>query len=96
MIGPENLHPFQMVYSVDVVLPINLSLPVIKLWQDAKEEPNDVTKRINQLVEVQQNRAEVDEKLQRYQYNMKAFFDKKAKDREFLPDDLVLKWGARK
>jgi hypothetical protein len=38
----------------------------------------------------------VDEKLQRYQDKMKALFDKKDKDREFLPDDLVLKWGARK
>jgi hypothetical protein len=38
----------------------------------------------------------VDEKLQRYQDNMKALFDKKTKDREFLLDDLVLKWDARK
>jgi transposase InsO family protein len=75
------MSPFQMVYSTDVVLPINLSLPVMKLWQDSKEEPNDVTRRVNQLIEVQQNRAEVDEKLQRYQDNMKALFDKKAKDR---------------
>jgi hypothetical protein len=54
------------------------------------------TRRINQLIEVQQNRAEVDEKLQKYQDNMKALFDQKAKDREFLPGDLVLKWDARK
>jgi hypothetical protein len=90
------MSPFQMVYGTDVVLPINLALPVMKLWQDSKEEPNDVTRRINQLIEVQQNRAEVDEKLQKYQDNMKALFDKKAKDREFLPGDLVLKWDARK
>jgi hypothetical protein len=38
----------------------------------------------------------VDEKLQRYQDNMKALFDKKAKDREFLPKDLVLKWDNKK
>ena len=61
-----------------------------------KEEPNDVTRRINQLIEVQQNRVEVDEKLQKYQDNMKALFGKKNKDREFLPGDLVLKWDARK
>jgi hypothetical protein len=90
------MSPFQMVYGTDVVLPINLALPVMKLWQDSKEEPNDITRRINQLIEVQQNRAEVDEKLQKYQDNMKALFDKKAKDREFLPDDLILKWDARK
>jgi hypothetical protein len=27
---------------------------------------------------------------------MKALFDRKAKDKEFLPRDLVLKWDARK
>jgi hypothetical protein len=27
---------------------------------------------------------------------MKTLFDRKAKDREFLPGDLVLKWDARK
>jgi hypothetical protein len=90
------MSPFQLVYGTDVVLPINLSLPVMKLWKDANEEPNDVTRRINQIIEVQQNRAEVDDKLQKYQDNMKALFDKKAKDREFLPGDLVLKWDARK
>ena len=83
--------PFQMVYGTDVVLPINLSLPVMKLWQDENEEPNDVMRRINQIIEVQQNRAEVDVRLQKYQDNMKSLFDKKEKDREFLPGDLVLK-----
>ena len=27
---------------------------------------------------------------------MKTLFNRKAKDKEFLPDDLVLKWDARK
>ena len=55
--------PFQMVYGTDVVLPTNLALPIMKLWQDEKEEPNHVTIRINQLIEVQQHRAEVDKRL---------------------------------
>jgi hypothetical protein len=60
------------------------------------EELNDVTRRINQIIEVQQNKVEVDDKLQKYQDNMKSLFDMKAKDREFLPGNLVLKWEARK
>jgi hypothetical protein len=68
----------------------------MKLWQDANEESNDVTRRINQIIEVQQNQAEVDDSLQKYQDNMKSIFEKKAKDREFLLGDLVLKWDARK
>jgi hypothetical protein len=79
------------------VLPINLSLPLMKLWKDANEETNDVMRRINQIIKVHQNMAEFDEKLQKYQDNMKSLFDKKkAKDREFLPGDLVLKWDGRK
>ena len=69
LIGPKkyiDTSPFQMVYGIDIVLPINLALPVMKLWQDEKEEPNHVTRRINQLIEVQQHRAEVDERLQKY------------------------------
>jgi hypothetical protein len=85
-----------MVYGTDVVLTINLSLPIMKLWQYEKEEPNHVTRRINQLIEVQQHRVEVDETLQKYQDDMKTLFDHKTKDREFLPGDLVLRWNARK
>ena len=48
------------------------------------------------MVEVQQNRAEVNERLQRYRDKMKSLFDQKAKDIEFLPGNLVLKWEARK
>jgi hypothetical protein len=87
---------FQWVYGIDVVLPINISCPVMKLWQDTNEDPNDVTRRINQIIEFQQNRAEVDDKLQKYQDNMKALFDKKDKDMEFLRGNLLLKWDARK
>jgi hypothetical protein len=52
------------------------------------EEPNDVTRRINQIIEVKKNRVEVNDKLQKY-YNMKSLFDKKAKDMEFLPQYLI-------
>ena len=90
------ISPFQMVYGTEAVLPVNLALPVIKLCQDQNEEPNHVTRRINQMIEVQELRVEVDEKVQKYQEDMKALFDLKAKDREFLPGDLVLRWGARR
>jgi hypothetical protein len=87
---------FQLFYGTNVILPINISLPVMKLWQDANEEPNDLTRRINQIIEVQQNKGEVNEKIQKCQDNMKFIFDKKSKDNEFLLRDLVMKWEARK
>jgi hypothetical protein len=57
------MYPFKMVYGANIVLPINLSLPLMKSWQDAKEELNDVTRRINQIIEVQQNRSKLMEDL---------------------------------
>jgi hypothetical protein len=90
------MSPFQMVYGTDIFLPINLSLPLMTLWHDANKEANDVTRRINQIIEFQQNKAKVYERLQKYQDNMKSLFDKKEKDTEFIVGDLVLKWDARK
>jgi hypothetical protein len=98
-IGIKNsigISPFHMVYGTDAVLPINLTLPVMKLWQDQKEEPNHLTRRINQLIKVQQHRVEVDERLQKYQDDMKALFDRRTKDRDFLLGDLVLRWDTRR
>jgi len=57
---------FQLVYVTNVILPINPSLLVMKLWKDANEEPNDVTRRINQIIKVHKNRVEVDDNLQKY------------------------------
>jgi hypothetical protein len=31
------MSPFQMVYGADVVLPLNIALPIIKLWKNVKE-----------------------------------------------------------
>jgi hypothetical protein len=50
------MSPFQLVSSTDVIIPINLVLPVMTLWQDADEEPKYLTRRINQIIEVHQNR----------------------------------------
>jgi hypothetical protein len=90
------MSPFQLFYGTGIIFPINLDLPVMKLSEDANEDPNNVTIRINQIIEVQQNRMEVDDKLQKYQDNMKALFNKKSKDMEFLLGNLVLRWDARK
>jgi hypothetical protein len=38
----------------------------------------------------------VNEKLQKYQDDVKILFDRKAKDKNFLPGDLVLSWDAQK
>jgi hypothetical protein len=88
--------PFQLVYGAEAVFPSQLAIPVAKFFQDYQEEPNDMIRRIHQMVEVQQVREQVMERIQDHQQRIKRVFDKKAKKEEFQIGDLVLKWDAPK
>ena len=88
------LSPFQMVYGAEVVLPIHLEMPVMKLLQATQDELDDYQRRINQLIEAQESREMIHEKIGVYQSKMKALFDKKAKERHFAVGDLVHRWDA--
>jgi hypothetical protein len=88
--------PFQLVYGIDVVFPIQLGFLMMKFLQDEVEEPNDVQRRIFQLIEMQQNREMLNEKSQTYQNKVKEIFDKKTKEDSFQPWDLFLRWDSRR
>jgi hypothetical protein len=90
------LSPFQLVYRVEVVFPSQLAIPVAKFLQDHQEEPNDMIRRIHQLVEVQQAREQTLDRIQNHQQKIKKVFDRKAKKEQFQVGDLVLKWDAPK
>jgi hypothetical protein len=47
------ISPSQLVYGTKVVFPSQLALPIEKFFQDYKGEPDDMIRRIHQLVEVQ-------------------------------------------
>ena len=55
--------PYELVYGRAAIFPIQLTLPVAKFLQDSQEEPNDLTGRINQLVELDENRSQVNDHL---------------------------------
>jgi hypothetical protein len=88
--------PFQMVYGTEVVLPTQLGLPILKFLQEEQEEPNDVQRRVFQLIEVQQAREQVNQKVVAHQNKIKATFDKGTKKDVFNEGDLVLRWDARR
>ena len=50
------MSPFQLVYGAEVIFPVSLGLPVMKLLQEQDEEPNHMQRRINQLIELNQMR----------------------------------------
>jgi transposase InsO family protein len=59
--------PFQLVYGTEVVFSSQLSLPVAKFLQDQQGEPDDMIRRMHQLVEVQQTREQLFDKVQSHQ-----------------------------
>ena len=44
--------PFQLVYGTDAVFPIQLGIPVMNIFQDCREEPSDMQRRIYALIEL--------------------------------------------
>jgi hypothetical protein len=48
--------PFHLVYGIDVVFHTKIHLPVLKFLQEEMEEPNDIHRRIFQIIEAQQKR----------------------------------------
>jgi hypothetical protein len=63
--------PFQLVYGVEAIFPTHLALPVEKFLQDYQGEPDDMVRRIQQLVEVQQAREQLLDKAQDHQQKIK-------------------------
>jgi ribonuclease HI len=88
------LSPFQLVYGIEAIFPIQLALPVVDLLHGYEGEPNLILKRIHQMVEVQQIREQVLNRAYSRQQKIKQAFDQKNKKKEFEPGDLVLKWDA--
>lgn len=65
--------PYQLVYGTEVVFPSSLGTPVMKLLQELQVEPNDIQRRINQTIHLQQTREEVYVRSQVVQERIKKF-----------------------
>jgi transposase InsO family protein len=94
--GSLGTSPFQLVYGIDVVFPTHLGLPVLKFLQEEMEEPNDIQRRIFQIIEVQQKREALSQITEAYQSKIKLTFDKKTKKEIFREGNLVLRWDDRR
>ena len=49
-------NPFELVYGLDVTLPVHLKLPVYQLLQTFSSDQDDIQNRINQLIELHESR----------------------------------------
>ena len=68
----------------------------MKIIQGLQVETNDIQRRINQTIHLQQTREEVQLKSQAIEDKIKKFFDKKSKEDDFYIGDKVLKWDSRR
>ena len=46
--------PYELVYERATVFPLQLALPVARFMEENQEEPDDMIRRINQLVELEE------------------------------------------
>jgi len=74
----------------------HLAFPDIIFLQEENEEPDDFSRRMNKVIETNENIDEVHYKLWKYQNKMKSLFDRKARERDFKEGYLVLRWDARR
>ena len=82
--------PFKLVYGTEAIFPIQLILPVEKFFQEEEDEPNDMVRRMMDLVELQQIREQVVGKSEAHQQRIKGMFDKREKADSFQVKDWVL------
>ena len=68
---------FKLVYGTKAIFPIQLILPVAKFFQEEQDEPNEMVRRMLDLVELQQVREQMMERSEAHQKNIKILFDKR-------------------
>ena len=68
----------------------------MKLLQESQAEPNNMQRRINQIICLQQTRDQVYNRVQLLQEKLKKAFDRRTKAEDFFIGDKVLKWDSRR
>ena len=90
------MSPYELVYGMEAKFPSSLGIPTIKLLQEIQAEPNDMQRRVNQTIHIQQTREQVYDRAQILQEKLKKMFDKKAKAEDFWVGRKVLRWDSRR
>eukprot|EP00253_Pinus_taeda_P005258 PITA_05258 len=90
------MSPYELVYGMEAKFPSSLGITTIKLLQEVQAEPNDMQRRVNQTIHLQQTREQVFNRTQILQEKLKKMFDKKAKAEDFWLGSKVLRWDARR
>eukprot|EP00253_Pinus_taeda_P006696 PITA_06696 len=90
------MSPYELVYGMEAKFPSSLGIPTIKALREIQAEPNDMQRRVNQTIYLQQTREQVYDKAQLLQEKLKRMFDKKVKAEDFWGGSKVLRWDSRR
>eukprot|EP00253_Pinus_taeda_P010005 PITA_10005 len=88
------MSPYELVYGMEAKFPSSLGIPTIKILQEIQAQPNDMQRRVNQTIHLQQTREHVYDRAQMLQEKLKRMFDKKAKVEDFWVGSKVLRWDS--
>jgi len=88
--------PFELVYGLDVTLPVHLKLPVYQFVQRYGLDEDFHQSRIDQIIELDENRRKALDQSIRNQEKIKKTFDKSSRQRDFQTGDTVLLWDKRR
>jgi len=88
--------PYELIYGMEARFPSSLGILVIKLLQEIQAEPNDIQRRINQTIHLQQIKEEVYQRTQVLQDKLKKIFDKRTKTEGFFIGNKVPRWDSRR
>eukprot|EP00253_Pinus_taeda_P015867 PITA_15867 len=86
--------PFELVYGLDVTLPVHLKLPAYQLLQRFSTN-KDVQNKIDQIVELDETRRITFDNICKSQFNSKKSFDKSSRSRSLQVGDMVLLWDRK-
>eukprot|EP00253_Pinus_taeda_P008783 PITA_08783 len=86
--------PFELVYGLDVTLPVHLKLPAYQL-QKFSTDKDVVHNRIDQIVELDEARRTAFDAICKNQSNIKKSFDKNSRSSSLQVGDMVLLWDRK-
>ncbi|TYK25945.1 uncharacterized protein E5676_scaffold1441G00050 [Cucumis melo var. makuwa] len=88
---PTGVTPYSLVYSVEVILPLEREIPSLrKAVQEKLTTKDNVKLRLQELKALDEKQLEAQQALECYQARMSKAFDKHVKLRSFQVGDLVL------
>ena len=84
--------PYSLVYGMEVVLPIEVQIPSLRIMNDAGLNEDDwIQTRLDQINLINEKRLTVVYHGQMYQKQMIKGFNKKVRRQEYQVEDLVIK-----